>query len=82
MLKLREEGYTGLPMRTGNDDMTGPGRIGEGVRANERENFPVGRAPGFEQVFDLDCGNHQTDGVSKPELRRRLIFPLLFAACG
>ena len=74
VLKLIDEGYTGYLIRTTNDDMTGPGGIGEGVLANERDNQAVARGLGLKQVFDLNYGNHQMDGISKPELRCRLIF--------
>jgi LmbE family N-acetylglucosaminyl deacetylase len=74
VLKLIDEGYTGYLIRTTNDDMTGPGGIGEGVLANERDNQAVARALGLKQVFDLNYGNHQMDGISRPELRCRLIF--------
>ncbi len=74
VLKLIDEGYTGYLIRTTNDDMTGPGGIGEGVWANERDNLEVARLMGLKQVFDLNYGNHQMDGISKPELRCRLIF--------
>lgn len=74
VLKLLKEGYTGYLIRTTNDDMTGPGGIGEGVLANERDNREVARALGLKQVFDLNYGNHQMDGISRPELRSRLIF--------
>ncbi len=74
VLKLIDEGYTGYLIRTTNDDMTGPGGIGEGVWANERDNLEVARLMGLKQAFDLNYGNHQMDGISKPELRCRLIF--------
>lgn len=74
VLKLIDEGYSGYLIRTTNDDMTGPGGVGEGVLANERDNLEVARRMGLKQVFDLNYGNHQMDGVSKPELRCRLIF--------
>jgi len=74
VLKLIEEGYTGYLIRTTNDDMTGPGGVGEGVLANERDNLEVARLLGLKQAFDLNYGNHQMDGISKPELRCRLIF--------
>ncbi|MEK7404601.1 MAG: PIG-L family deacetylase [Acidobacteriota bacterium] len=74
VLKLIQEGYTGYLIRTTNDDMTGPGWIGEGVLANERDNNEVARVLGLKGVFNLNYGNHQMDGISKPELRCRLIF--------
>ena len=46
VLKLIQEGYTGYLIRTTNDDHTGPGTVGEGVLANERDNFAVAKAFG------------------------------------
>src|ERR1041384_993925 len=74
VLKLIQEGYTGYLIRTTNDDHTGPGTVGEGVLANERDNFAVGRALGLEKTYDLYYRNHMLDGVSPLELRLRLIF--------
>ena len=39
VFKLLDEGYTGYLIRTTNDDHTGPGTVGEGVFANERDNL-------------------------------------------
>ena len=72
--KLMQEGYTGYLIRTTNDDMTGPGSIGEGRLANERDNREVARALGLKQFFDLNYSNHHMDGTSRLELRARLIF--------
>src|SRR2546425_7801857 len=72
--KLMNEGYTGYLIRVTNDDMAGPGSIGNTVFANERDNQEVGRVMGFRKIFDLNYGNHQMDGISRPELRSRLIF--------
>ncbi len=74
VLKLIDEGYTGYLIRTTNDDHTGPGTVGEGVLANERDNFAVARALGLTKTFDLYYRNHMLDGVSPLELRLRLIF--------
>lgn len=74
VIKLIDEGYTGYLIRTTNDDMTGPGTVSEGAAANERDNREVARVLGLKQVFDLNYGNHQMDGISRPELRCRLIF--------
>src|SRR5436305_7281132 len=46
VLKLIHEGYEGYLIRSTNDDHTGPGTVGEGVLANERDNFGVARAFG------------------------------------
>ena len=74
VLKLIQEGYTGYLIRTTNDDHTGPGTVGEGVLANERDNLAVARAFGLGKVYDLNYRNHMLDGVSPLELRLRLIF--------
>src|SRR5947208_10670824 len=72
--KLIKEGYAGYLIRTTNDDMTGPGSVGHGVLANEQDNKEVARVLGLKQVFDLNYGNHRMDGISRIELRARLIF--------
>ena len=72
--KLLEEGYTGHLVRVTNDDMAGPGTIGETVLANEKDNDQVARVLGLKQVFNLNYNNHWMDGVSKPELRLRFIY--------
>lgn len=74
VLKLLREGYTGYLIRTTNDDHTGPGTVGEGVLANERDNFAVAKAFGLKRVYDLYYRNHMLDAVSPLELRLRLIF--------
>jgi len=74
VLKLIREGYTGYLIRTTNDDHTGPGTVGEGVLANERDNQAVAKAFGLAKVYDLYYRNHMLDGVSPLELRLRLIF--------
>jgi len=73
-LKLIHEGYTGYLIRTTNDDHTGPGSVGEGVLANERDNLAVASALGLQKTYDLYYRNHMLDGVSPLELRLRLIF--------
>jgi LmbE family N-acetylglucosaminyl deacetylase len=72
--KLLNEGYTGYLIRVTNDDMAGPGSIGNTVLANEVDNREVARVLGLQKVFDLNYGNHAMDGISRPELRSRLIF--------
>jgi LmbE family N-acetylglucosaminyl deacetylase len=74
VLKLMHEGCTGYLIRTTNDDHTGPGSVGEGVLANERDNLAVARAFGMKKAYDLYYRNHMLDGVSPLELRLRLIF--------
>jgi LmbE family N-acetylglucosaminyl deacetylase len=74
VFKLLDEGYTGYLIRTTNDDHTGPGTVGEGVLANERDNFAVANAFGLKKVYDLYYRNHMLDSVSPLELRLRLVF--------
>jgi LmbE family N-acetylglucosaminyl deacetylase len=74
VLKMVQEGYTGYLIRTTNDDHTGPGSVGEGVLANERDNLAVAKALGMRKVYDLYYRNHMLDSVSPLELRLRLIF--------
>ena len=74
VLKLIREGYTGYLIRTTNDDHTGPGSVGEGTLANERDNLAVTRAFALKRSYDLYYRNHMLDAVSPLELRLRLIF--------
>src|SRR5947209_4728259 len=74
VLKLIHEGYTGYLFRTTNDDHTGPGSVGEGMLANERDNLAVAKACGLKKAYDLYYRNHMLDAVSPLELRLRLIF--------
>jgi len=74
VLKLIQEGYTGYLIRTTNDDHTGPGTVGEGMLANERDNLAIAKAFGMKKAYDLNYRNHMLDSVSPLELRLRLIF--------
>src|SRR5262249_6401013 len=75
ILKLIREGYTGILIRTSNDEMAGRGStVGEAVLNNERDNFEVARRMGLKKVFDLHYRNHELDAVNPAELRHRLIF--------
>jgi LmbE family N-acetylglucosaminyl deacetylase len=75
VLKLIDEGYRGVLIRTSNDEMAGRGAtVGEVVLNNERDTHEVARRMGLEKVFDLGYRNHLMDGVSRLELRARLIF--------
>ena len=73
--KLLGEGYTGVFIRTSNDekdsyDLT----LGETVLANERDAQDFLQASGLKQMFDLSYGNHHMDDLSHTEIRARLIF--------
>lgn len=73
--KLLNEGYTGVFIRTSNDekdsyDLT----TGETVLANERDAQSFLKASGLKQMFDLGYRNHRMDDVTRTEIRARLIF--------
>ena len=72
--KLISEGYSGCLIRTTNDNKTGSGTVGEGFLSNEKDNAAVAKVLGLSQVFDLQYPNHELDGVSRPEMRGRLIY--------
>jgi LmbE family N-acetylglucosaminyl deacetylase len=72
--KLIREGYTGYLIRMSNDDMAGPGTIGDTVLANEKDTQNVARVLGLKRVFDMNYSNHQMDQESRLEMRERLIF--------
>ena len=72
--KLIAEGYTGYMIRTTNDDMAGPGSNAETEVANEKDVHELVRVMGLKRDFSLNYSNHEMDGISKPELRSRLIF--------
>ena len=72
--KLIREGYGGYMIRMTNDDMAGPGTIGDTVLANEKDNDAVARVLGLKKVFNLNYANHQMDKESRLEIRARLIF--------
>jgi LmbE family N-acetylglucosaminyl deacetylase len=71
--KLISEGYTGVLIRTSNDEMVGDGTMGDRVLSNERDNDAVAKALGLSKVFNLEYRNHQMDGISREEFRQRLI---------
>jgi len=73
--KLLEEGYTGVFIRTSNDekdsyDLT----LGETVLANERDAQSFLQVSGLKQMFDLGYRNHRMDDLARTEIRARLIF--------
>lgn len=72
--KLIDEGYRGILIRMTNDDMAGPGTIGDTVLANEKDNDAVARVLGLQKVFNLNYANHQMDKEARTEIRERLIF--------
>ena len=72
--KLLAEGYTGYMIRTTNDDMAGRGTNAETALSNEQDIHELVRVMGLKRDFSLNYSNHEMDGISRPELRSRLIF--------
>ncbi len=72
--KLIEEGYTAYLIRVTNDDMAGPGSIGNTVLENEKDNNRLVKLFGFAGNFDLNYPNHNMDNTSPAELKSRFIF--------
>jgi LmbE family N-acetylglucosaminyl deacetylase len=74
VIRLIREGYTGILIRTTNDEMAGTGEtVGEVVSNNEKDNFAIARAMGLTKVFDLGYRNHMMDQALHNEMRSRLI---------
>jgi LmbE family N-acetylglucosaminyl deacetylase len=72
--KLLQEGYVGYLIRVTNDDMAGPGTIGDTVLANQRDTDEVARVLGFKKVYNLNYNNHRMNAISVAELTGRFIF--------
>lgn len=75
VLKLLDEGYTGILITMSNDSMAGAGSsIGDIVLKNERDTVEMARRLGLKETFFLNYPNHNMDGWSILEMRARLIF--------
>ena len=75
VIKLIREGYTGILIRTTNDEMAGLGATpGEVILNNERDNFAVAKRMGLHKVYDLGYRNHMMEHSLHNELRSRLVF--------
>jgi LmbE family N-acetylglucosaminyl deacetylase len=75
VLKLIDEGYTGILITMTNDSMAGDGATyGEIVHANERDTIEVARRLGLKEAFFLNYPNHNMDGWPILEMRSRLVF--------
>jgi LmbE family N-acetylglucosaminyl deacetylase len=75
VLKLIDEGYTGVLITMSDDSKAGAGSsIGDIVLKNERDTVEVARRLGLEQTFFLDYPNHNMDGWPILEIRARLVF--------
>lgn len=75
VLKLIEEGYTGVLITMSNDSMAGTGSsIGDIVLKNERDTTEVAKRLGLKEAFFLNYPNHNMDGWPLLEMRARLVF--------
>jgi len=75
VLKLIDEGYTGVLITMSNDSMAGTGSsIGDIVLKNESDTREVARRLGLKDAYFLNYPNHNMDAWPVPEIRARLIF--------
>lgn len=75
VLKLLDEGYTGILITLSNDSMAGEGSsIGDIVLKNERDTVEMAKRLGLKETFFLNYPNHNMDGWPLLEMRARLIF--------
>lgn len=75
VLKLIDEGYTGILVTMSDDSMAGSGSsIGEIVLKNERDTVDVAKRLGLKDTFFLNYPNHNMDGWPILEIRARLVF--------
>lgn len=75
VLKLIEEGYTGILITVSDDSMAGTGSsIGDIVLKNERDTVEMARRLGIKETFFLNYPNHNMDAWPVVELRARFIF--------
>ena len=75
VLKLLDEGYSGILITMSNDSMAGDGSsIGDIVLKNERDTREVARRLALKEALFLNYPNHHMDGWSALEMRARLVF--------
>ena len=75
VLKLLDEGYTGVLITMSNDSMAGDGSsIGDNVLKNERDTKEVAKRLGLQEAIFLNYPNHNMDGWPILEMRARLVF--------
>jgi LmbE family N-acetylglucosaminyl deacetylase len=75
VLKLLDEGYSGVLITMSNDSMAGTGSsIGDIVRKNEQDTMEVARRLGLREAIFLNYPNHNMDGWPILEMRARLVF--------
>ena len=75
IIKLIREGYTGILIRTTNDEMAGSGAtVGEVILNNEKDNAAIASKMGLTKIYNLGYRNHMMDHSLHNELRSRLVF--------
>jgi LmbE family N-acetylglucosaminyl deacetylase len=75
VLKLLDEGYTGILITMSDDSMAGNGTsIGDIVKKNESDTVEVARRLGLKDAFFLNYPNHNMDAWPIAEMRARLVF--------
>jgi LmbE family N-acetylglucosaminyl deacetylase len=75
VLKLLDEGYTGILITLSDDSMAGDGSsIGDIVQKNEADTVEVARRLGLKEALFLNYPNHNMDAWPIVEMRARLIF--------
>jgi len=75
IVKLIREGYTGILIRTTNDEMAGRGAtIGEVILNNEKDNAAIAEKMGLKKIYNLGYRNHMMEQSLHNELRSRLVF--------
>jgi LmbE family N-acetylglucosaminyl deacetylase len=72
--KLIKEGYKGYLIRVTNEDMSGPGTVGEGMVTIEKHGSNIAKALGMEKVIDLNFSKHRLETVAIQELKMRFVF--------
>jgi LmbE family N-acetylglucosaminyl deacetylase len=75
VLKLLDEGYSGVLITLSDDSMAGEGTsIGDIALKNERDTVEAARRLGLRETFFLNYPNHNMDAWPIAEIRARLIF--------
>lgn len=75
VLKLLDEGYSGVLITMSNDSMAGTGSsIGAIVLSNERDTKEAARRLGITETYFLNYPNHNMDSWPIVEMRARLVF--------
>jgi len=75
VLKLLDEGYSGVLITMSNDSMAGTGSsIGAIVLKNEQDTKEAARRLGITEIYFLNYPNHNMDSWPIVEMRARLVF--------